>query len=461
MIMKRKRIDADLIIITGIAVSVILAYALLHLRFVKEDVDDAWTLSFIYNMMVRHIDPSVTFGGGLASPHIFGMTQAYVYSFILNIAGWTKNNAHLISTFFMAASALSWYFISRKLDFTVKSAVLFSLMILWCDPFFREANLARPESLTFFIITLSFLLFIYNKPFLSGLLTLIAFENHPMGLFALVFIAAYIVYSGGLKKIKILPAGLFLAGAAAGAVYFLLNHMAYMNEFYAGLKAASATRTYTVLGYYFFQNKVSLHIIIFAFLVLCTAVFLWRKGWKNYPFALYILLLSILVNFINPRDNYHYMLYFYVSLLFTVFVCLEGTKWSRAAPLALFLLVSVHYGYSWLHNGTFDFNKKISMLKSSIPGGTTPVLGTPDDWFAFVGRDFYASTDTHEFDTNAPALYNIEDDTFRNNYNDSGLRGSYNEYLKKNYTSDPVTTFTVNGELYNITLLNKKPVTTK
>ena len=162
-------------------------------------------------MMVRHIDPSVTFGGGSASPHIFGMTQAYVYSFILNITGWTKGNAHLLSTFFMAASALSWYFISRKLGFTPKSALLFSLMILWCDPFFREANLSRPESLTFFIVTLSFLLFIYNKPLLSGLTALIAFENHPMGLFAIVFIAAYIVYSGGLKKIKILPAGLFFS----------------------------------------------------------------------------------------------------------------------------------------------------------------------------------------------------------------------------------------------------------
>ena len=150
------------------------------------------------------------------------------------------------------------------------------------------------------------------------------------------------------------------------------------------------------------------------------------------------------------------MLYFYVSFLFTVFVCLEGTKWSRAAPLALFLLVSVHYGYAYLHNGSFDFNKKISMLKSSIPDNRIPVLGTPDDWFAFVGRDFYASTDTHEFDTNALSLYNIEDDTFRNNYNDSGFRKAYNEYLKKNYTAEHVTNFTVNGENYNITLLRKK-----
>ncbi len=455
-----KRINQDIILIFLLSFAVLSAYVLLHLRFMREDVDDAWTLSFFYNLLVRHIPPEATFGGGLASPHFFGMTQAYIYSFLLNITGWTKGNAHWISSFLMAAAAAMWYLIARKLNFQLYNAVLFALMILWCDPFFREANLARPESLTFFLVSLSFMLFLYKKPFLSGLSVMVAFENHPMGLFALIFIVAYLISNHDFlshfsKNFLLLPA-LFIAGLACGTAYFLVLHFPYLDEIYKSIKIASNSRSYSVLEDYFFHFIARLHIFVFIFFLVCLVAFLIRKGWKDYPFIVYLLLLSILVNFINHRDNYHYTLYFYVSFLFLSFFCLEGTKWRRAAPIVLFFIVSLNYGYAMLHNRSFDFNKKIFLLKSYVPNDRLAVLGSPDEWFAFIGRDFYASTYTHSFDTNSINFYNIEDDSYRNNDNSSGGHREYKAYLKTHYTAKPVTNFTVNGENYDIFLLHKR-----
>ncbi len=456
-----RRIDPDIVLIVLISVAVILAYILLHLRFAREDVDDAWALSFIYNMLVRHIPPETTFGGGLANPHIFGMTQAYIYGPVLQAIGWTKGNAHLISTFFIAASSASWYFITRKMNFTVKSAVLFALLVLWCDPFFREANLARPESLTFFLMSLSFLFFVYNKPFLAGLFVMVAFENHPMGLFSLVFIAAFMAASarkGSFVSVKkyLLPAALFISGVILGAAYYLLLHYPYLKEIYSNFKTGSASQPFSVLADYFFHFQARLHVFVFVLLALCLAMYLATKGFKEQRFVLYLLVLSVIVNFINPRDNYHYTLYFYVSFLFLAFACLEGTKFRRLAPAALFLIVSLNYIYVMYRNRTYDFNRKTAMLEALVPPGKIPVLGGPDEWFAFVGRDFYASTYTHRFDTNSMELYNIEDDYYRNSDNSSGGHREYKAYLKSHYTEKPVTNFTVNSEFFDIKLLVRK-----
>jgi hypothetical protein len=454
------RIDADTVLIIVMGIAVVLAYILLHLRFAREDVDDAWTLSFIYNMLVRHISPDSTFGGGLASPHIFGMTQAYIYCAILELIGWTKGNSHIVSTFFMAVSSGAWYLILRRINFPVKSALLFALMMLWCDPFFREANLARPESITFFMATISFLFFVYDWTFLSGLFVMIAFENHPMGLFSLVFITSYILGApkGKFLPVKnfLLPGVLFAAGIAAGAAYYLALHYPYLGEIFSRLRTASASQPFSVLADYFFHFQAKLHIFVFALFILCLVAFLAGKRWGAYPFILYLLALSIIVNFINPRDNYHYTLYFYPSFLLVAFVCLEGTKWRRVAPVALFLIVSLNYMYEMYHNRNFDFSGKITMLRACVPSDTRAVLGGPDEWFAFVGRDFYASTYTHVFDTNRIELYNIEDNYYRNSDNSSGGHREYRAYLKNHYTEKAVTNFIVNDERYDIYLLRKK-----
>lgn len=452
--MLRKILDIDNIFIVSAAVLIVLLYISLHLKFVKYDVDDAWTVSFFHNMLVRHISPDSTFEGGLANPHIFGMTQAYIYSAVFSVFGWTKGCAHLISSFFMTASAALWYFGLRKLNFDVKSSLIFALMVLLCEPFFREANIARPESLTFFFVSLSFVFFLYGNPFFSGLAAMAAFETHPMGLFSILFVSAYI-----LSKFKNFQDKkfyhimiLFGGGLAAGIIYYLALHFNYLGEIDGAVKKTLTGKISVIIDYFFYLNPKH-HFLEFLVFTACLIVFLIRKKWRDHPFVLYSFILAIAANFINPRENYHYSLYFYVPFLLIALTCLDDTKWRRAAPAALVLIVLTYYASVYYHNRSFNFNAKIEALKRAIPDDGRQITGSTDDWFAFMNRDFYPSTSTCIIHTNIREFYNIEDTEYYENSHKEFQ--PYRAYLDKNYTKSMVTNFTVNNERFNIYLLKR------
>ncbi len=453
----KKGLNADNLFLVFAAAAVVLLYFALHLKFMREDADDAWTLSFFYNIFVRHISPESTFGSGLANPHVFGMAQAFIYSTVFGIFGWTKDCAHWISTFFIAASASLWYFALRKLNFSMKSSLLFALLVLWCEPFFREANIARPESLTFFFISLSFVFFLYGNPFFSGLSAMAAFETHPMGLFSILFIAAYILSKlkrNDFQGKRFYTAGLFGCGIAAGVIYYLALHFNYLGAIGDSIHGAVTGQHHSVLYDYFFIYNPRHHFIELVFFLACFAVFLIRKKWRENSFALYMVIFALIANFINPRENYHYTLYFYIPFLMAAFACLEDTKWRRAAPALLFFMVLTYYASVYYHNGSFDFNAKIKDLKASIPSDGRPILGSSDEWFAFMDRDFYPSTYTCRINSNAAEIYNIEDNQYK--YNDTGEAfAAYKAFLEKNYKKSRVTSFNVNNERFDIYLLKK------
>ena len=456
-----KKIDWDKVLIIGFYTAIVLTYILLHLKFNKEDVDDAWTLSFIYNSMVKHIAPEATFGSGLANIHLFGMTQAYLYSTMLNLIGWSKGHAHLISTLLIATSSFLWYQILKKLHFSKKTALLFSALLLWCEPVMQEANLARPESLTFLLISLSFYLFLAEQPLLSGLTALIAFENHPMGLTALIFIAAYILSNWKTllseKKKTVTIALMFLLGLVIGAAYYLFFHFQYIKGISGALYKASHGYQDAFLHDYFFGfAKYYRRVPEFIFFLACFIIFLVRKVWKKNPFVLLLLLFFIAVNFIIPRLNYNYALYFYVSFLLMSLTALNETRWLKIGIISLSIVYLAYYTSIFYRNYRFDFNKNTWLLQTAIPNDGRPIIGSPNEWFAFMDREFYSSTYTMFFNSNANAIYSIEDNNFRGLNKYDSQKGAYLEYFKVNYSETSITNINSSGENFEIKLLTKK-----
>ena len=251
------RLNGATLLAAAIIVSIIVSYLRLNLIYNVEDVDDAWSLSFIYNALVRHLPPDASFGGGLADLRFFGTTQAYVYAGFLDLFGWTKYNAHLLSALFMVLSALAWYGILTRLRFSRKLSFFFALLVLWCEPFFREAVLSRPESMTFFLVSAGFFFLVRQWYFAAALLGVIAVENHPMGVMFFVYALAWVASvwrpRASLDRRLAARNGLkFTAGLLCGAAYFLALHYQSLAHTLQLVAKGVGMLEGTVLSQYFF-----------------------------------------------------------------------------------------------------------------------------------------------------------------------------------------------------------------
>ncbi len=449
----------DLLLVIIIIISIIICYAGLNMIYNIEEVDDAWTLSFIYNAFVRHIPPESTFGGGLANLKFFGLTQAYIYSFILNILGWTKSNSHLVSMFFMMLSAITWYGILCKLKFSKKLAIFFSLLILWCEPFFREVVLARPESLTFFLISAGFFLFISGRYFFSGLIAMIALENHPMGIMFFVYIAAFIIVNwntfwGRRYLIKIIM--FFISGVIIGSIYYFLLHYKNIGGITGNIREGAGGFLNTVLYQYFFiVAKYKRHLADFIFFIISLGIFIWRGYYKQNRFILIFLLIILAANFLNPRTNFHYTLYFYPAFILLSLFTFEKTAEVEWAVSILFLMFLAYNATIFYRRYYYNFDNYISEIRKAVPDDRLPVVGGPNEWYAFKDREFYAGVYTFSFNTNSREFYLIEGNLFRNGFPGIKTAEMFKDYISNNYSGKLIKSLEINREKYDIQLMSK------
>jgi hypothetical protein len=217
--------------------SIIVVYVCLHGIYRLANIDDAWFLSFAYNHKVRGIESDTLFGtepggGGFGGSMFFGKSFSYLYGTVLNLMGWTKSAAHLISTLCIILSALCWSAILIHLKFSRHLASLFGLTFLLVEPFFGAANQARPDALSFLVVSSAFLLFLRRHYILAGVFASIAFEIHPVGISALLFMASATAAAirKGQQHDKILSGPMIIGlmtGFAIGFIYYLALHGTY------------------------------------------------------------------------------------------------------------------------------------------------------------------------------------------------------------------------------------------
>jgi hypothetical protein len=443
------------------SVSIVASYIGLNLIYNIEDVDDAWSLSFMYNAFVRHIPPESTFGGGMANLNFFGMTQAYVYAGILNCVGWTKGNSHLVSAFFMLLASCTWYGILRKLNFSRKVSLYFCLLVLWCEPFFRVALLPRPEALTFFLVSLAFYFLVCERfYFPAGLLAAVAVENHPMGIVFFVYALAYAASRRAEywkdRRLLARKALLLAAGVACGAVYYVAIHFHYLHQSAHIVRQGATELAGSVLYQYFFVCvNYFRHVADFVFFCFCLVLYFWKGLYKENRFVLFFLLFLVAANFVNPRGNYEYSLYFYPGFLLLSLFVFEKFKRLEWAAAILFLFFFAYNLTIVYRKHSYDFNAYVATLQSAVPGNSIQVVGSTNEWYAFRDREYYPAIITYNFDTAAPSFYLIEGNDYRLGHAGDKRKVPFREQIEHRYSGAPVASVAVNGERFDIELMKK------
>jgi|WetSurMetagenome_2_1015567.scaffolds.fasta_scaffold00272_15 hypothetical protein len=458
---KAFRFDAATALAAIIIVSSVVAYLSLNLIYNVEDVDDAWSLSFIYNALVRHIPPAATFGGGMADLTFFGKTQAYAYAFVLGVIGWTKYNAHLVSTLFMMLCAPLWYGTLRRLGFSARLALLFASLVLWCEPFFREGLLSRPESITFFLVSAGFFFFARAWYFPAVFLGCVAVENHPMGVvffvYAFALAAASFRPGGKIPRRTLARYGFECAGGALlGAAYFIVLHHGVLGGTGSHVAKGFGLLHGTVLSQYFFICvNYYRHVLDFCFFFACLAVYFFRGYYRDNRFVLAFLCIVVAASFLVPHANYHYTLYFYPALLLMALFTFEKLgrmEWAAAFLYLIFLAYDASVVYRKRH---YDFNDYVKKVTAAVPADSLPVVGSPNDWFAFKDRAFYPAICTFIYDSAAPALYVVAGNDYRNGIPGAPTNALFRDTLSARYSGTILKTFLVNKEEISIFLMKK------
>lgn len=439
------------IILLGIVV--IFVYFIAHGNFRKESIDDVWHMTWIYYFFNDSV-PGHVFRPYPGLLHFF-KTQAYIYGPILNMTGWNLSIAHLVSTVFIIASGGVWYFIFSYLNFTKRIAVSCVLLMLLLEPYLFAANLLRADALTFFIASFAFLLFLKEKYLLSGLLCLIGFETHALGLMAFVYIFSYVIFdrSAFLSEKQIIKKfTLFMMGCFLGILYYFMLHCDNLSTLTSMIDQSSVGITTNYIYKYFFQERYFRHFPELIIIIISFYIFLKRKLYKEHTFILIFLVISIASSFIFRRTISLYMIYIFPAILLMIVFTFEKFKKLKWILLIFVLLLLPQYTYVYYQFHDYDLKAYVEKVANSIPDDGLLVLGNPNSWYAFKDREFREYTYTGYADIEEDEFYIIENVTF---FQWTG-KTAQKERINKQYPSEIIDTFVINNETVNIRYYQKE-----
>jgi hypothetical protein len=160
-------------------------------------------------------------------------------------------------------------------------------------------------------------------------------------------------------------------------------------------------------------------------------------------------------NFINPRGNYQYILYFYPAFLLLSLFVFEKLKRLEWAVIILFLFFFAYNASVLYRKHGYNFDEYITKIHGAVPENNLPVVGSTNEWYAFKDRTFYPAVYTYYFDTAAPALYAIEGDDFRNGLPGISRRPLFMELLMLSYSDTLLKSLEINNERFDIKLMKK------
>ncbi len=366
-------------------------YFILHLRYMAEYIDDAWTLSWAYGFWEKDTFLDYVFGyTNSRGSVLFHRTYSMVYGFILSQIGWSRSNATLISTFCIWCSSFFWYKSLRKAEYNRTIAHTAALLMLVMEIYVALGNKLRVDALSFFLISLAFYLFISRRYFFAGLLSLVAFENHPISITYYFWVLGYLISMR--NKIRTKPAYygkgalLFIAGSLAGTGYYLFLQHEYLEYFFE--ETASAVKGHTFLAYFWDMQFAWRHLPEAFISLLALGIFL-KKGYrKKYRLVLPLLLFSLLSTFVIRRGNYHYTAFVYPSVILLIAITAYELRKLKLLAVFLALYLLPQYGYLLKLSEGHDQKSYEQLIQTIVPDDGTPIVGNSGAWFALKERDF-------------------------------------------------------------------------
>lgn len=374
------------------AALILAAWIGLHGIYRPENIDDAWYLSMAYSHLHGGDPGDPVFGGNTGGVQLFGMLFAHLWGWGLDSFGWTKSTAHLISTAVMLVGAGFWWGTSRRLLPEKGAAGAFVALLLVAEPFFAAANQARPDTLTFTLIAATMFCVVTERYVVAGLLAMLAFESHPMGLLAAWLGGAVVVGCAGTSGTTSIRwrgiAGRVGLGAAIGAGVYLALHAKHLGVFRSAIDQNLTAGNF--LWEYFLETKFKRHLPELGILLSAAALAIIRRDLRPTLEVRVLAVAAILGSMVLPRGNFHYAVLVYPCLLlFLVDVAFRAR--ALVPLLALFWCLLVpQYGFVWWRNRAHDFDAYLAAVTEAVPEDDVPIVGPPNAWFAFRDRTFYA-----------------------------------------------------------------------
>ncbi len=376
----------------------IVFYLFLNLKYNIDKIDDVWNLSWAYGLIHFHtFTPGVFFDHGIIA---FGVIWAAIQGFILDIIGWTKLNAHLIS-FGFGIGSLYLIFYLLKETFSELFAFTFVLVFSISEPFFASVTLARVDIFGLFLLILFLFLVFKKAPLFAGIILMLSLESHPAPFIFSLFYGIVFIWKWIKKqriKLDLYFLLKFLIGMVIGLLIYLSIHYPYLHHIRGilleGRKTGRPGLFHTPLYSYYFEAKYYRHIP--ELIILALSLILYFINWKRADrFPVLLLFSGILSTYLIGRANPNYTVYFYISyFIFVIYTFKNFTKvLSWKAIIILFLLLWFpQYAFLYIKNYNISFTDYIHDLKEgyhSREAGEKPIFGDPNSWFIFYkNRNF-------------------------------------------------------------------------
>ena len=438
-----------------------LLYAIFHLKYMPKYIDDAWVLSWAYRFINFHDVTDYVFGYiNTRGSILFGTGYSFFYGSILNLIGWSRSNAVLISTFFIWATAFTWHKIVLKLGYVKKIAHTVSIMFLIMEIYFALGNKLRSDSMTLFIISIAFYLFITKKYFFAGLLSIIAFEIHPISLTLYFYLLAYLISifddMKARPKFYIKGATIFFIGVALGLVYYYILQKDYLSLFFS--TTTGELNGYTFASYFWKMKFAWRHIPEAIIIIVAFLIFIKKGLYKEDKFILPFFLSCLLSTFIFRRGNYHYVAFVYPSVLLLIAFVVNDINKYKLFWIFLLLYLLPQYGFLYYKNNNFSQKQYELNLQNSVPDNGIFILGSSSDWFGLKDREFheygYFIRGNRSVSEIPNKFYLVSTKEYRDNVAEYKEK---NDKLFSSYQSQNITSFkTFDNETVNILLFTKK-----
>jgi len=426
-------------------------YLLLHTRYYRYYIDDAWWVADIHHFFRTGIMEEYLFRTPDAPDRviIFGKAFFLVYGAFLEWAGWTKGNALLLSSIFIWLGAGTWWLIARRLKLSPALRQLVPVSILVFPAFFSAAHLARPDAFVFFLSSLTFYLFLRGWHLAAGFFLLVSMEVHLMGVTGFFCILAWVLaerrglFADRRALLRVIAA--FSLGALVGVLYYLLLHR---GRFSLYLLATTLTAyrgmnsfRYGFVAKYFVQYYWYRHVWELLLILAAVFVFVKQRLWRGGSFPAIFLPVMLVSSFVTSRPNANYMPLVYPAFLVFIYDTFERAGLLRKVLPWVAVALVILYGGHWWVNRNFDFEGIVAQTRSSLPDAGLPVIGMPDNWFAVPERTFYPIYPSVAYipDLGLKEFYLVRNDYighFSRNYR------SLLDWIGEGYGCAPVRTFT-------------------
>jgi hypothetical protein len=434
------------------AVSILLTYAFLHMHYRPNDVDDGWSLSYLYNYFYKGITTDLNFGDPFNGVQFFGKFHALLVAFILELLGWTRTNGHLLSIFFMGTALVLWFFILRSLGYSRTLALSFLFTASLLDPFFTAATSTRLEAFEFLLITLAMTAFLLRWWMASMLITWLAIESHPIGVMAFFYMGAAWAASPSLRSAfqKRLPLNLIKIsfGFFTGACSFTLLHYEVLTQIPGLLfqkNLPGHIKSYGPLFDYFFLTKYLRHLPELLLFATALILFLRKRIYLQEKFTWLFLISMAAAALLIRRPNFHYALFLYPSLLLLLLSTAEALKRLPLILLGLWLFLVPQYFLAYVQNRSYDFQKQVRTLSATIPDDPLPVLANANEWFAFYHRPYYYYNYLGDYrKLELKEFYLIEDNDYRS------MNGDMKQWIQSRFKEEVLKKLVINGQTYEV-----------